>query len=114
MSGVCVVAGGVRGIGAATALRAAQAGYAVGVGYHQHPQRAAEVVDQIRGRGGTAAALAGDVAREADVVAMFDRPNATWDRCARWSTAPASTITAGSTASVPTTSPGCWPSTSRG
>lgn len=68
---VMLVTGGSRGIGAATALAAARAGYAVGVNYLRNRGRAEEVVDAIRVAGGKAVAIGGDVAREDDVVRMF-------------------------------------------
>ena len=72
MSGVVIVTGGSRGIGAATALLAAERGWAVCVNYHRDAAAAKGVVDQIAAGGGRAIAVQGDVAREADVVRMFD------------------------------------------
>src|SRR5436190_11374269 len=71
-AGVMVVTGGGRGIGAATARLAAEHGYAVCVNYRANEKAAWSVVDAIRDAGGRAAAVAGDVAREADVVRVFD------------------------------------------
>jgi NAD(P)-dependent dehydrogenase (short-subunit alcohol dehydrogenase family) len=71
-SGVMLVTGGGRGIGAATSRLAAQRGYAVCVNYKSNGAAAEAVAKEIRGAGGRAVAVAGDVAREADVVAMFD------------------------------------------
>jgi NAD(P)-dependent dehydrogenase (short-subunit alcohol dehydrogenase family) len=68
MSKVMLVTGGGRGIGAATALLAAQRGYAVAVNYLKDGDSAQRVVGQI---GKNAIAVAGDVASEADVVRMF-------------------------------------------
>jgi NAD(P)-dependent dehydrogenase (short-subunit alcohol dehydrogenase family) len=70
--GTLVVTGGGRGIGAATARLAATRGYAVCVNYRRDAAAAASVVDAIRAAGGRALALQGDVAVEADVVALFD------------------------------------------
>jgi NAD(P)-dependent dehydrogenase (short-subunit alcohol dehydrogenase family) len=70
--GVLLITGASRGIGAATALLAAARGYAVGVNY-RHDARAAEaVVHQIEQGGGAAVALQADVARERDVLDMFE------------------------------------------
>ena len=65
---VMLITGGSRGIGAATALLAAQRGYAVAIGYLRNGAAAQRVVDQI---GKNALAVAGDVASESDVVRMF-------------------------------------------
>jgi NAD(P)-dependent dehydrogenase (short-subunit alcohol dehydrogenase family) len=68
---VILVTGASRGIGAATALLAARQGYAVAVNYAVHAQAAEDVVAQIRAAGGRAMAVAADVAREDEVLAMF-------------------------------------------
>ena len=70
--GVMVVTGGARGIGAATARLAARRGYAVCVNYLRNAEAAARVVRDIGTAGGRAVAVAGDVAKEADVVRIFD------------------------------------------
>ena len=71
MNKVLLVTGGSRGIGAATALLAAQQGYAVAVNYTAHAEAAEGVVRQIRAGGGSAIALQADVAQEDQVLAMF-------------------------------------------
>ena len=71
-AGVMIVTGGGRGIGAATARLAAQRGYAVCVNFHSNEAAAQRVVDDIRDIEGRAIALRGDVAREADVIRLFD------------------------------------------
>lgn len=68
---IAVVTGGARGIGAATALRLARAGWGVCVGYHRQHDRAAEVVAACRAEGVPAVAVAGDQARADDVASMF-------------------------------------------
>jgi NAD(P)-dependent dehydrogenase (short-subunit alcohol dehydrogenase family) len=75
---VLLVTGGSRGIGAATALLAAQAGYAVAVNYQSNSLAADEVVRSIRDSGGQAMALQADVSREDEVMAMFARLDAKW------------------------------------
>ena len=70
--GALLVTGAGRGIGAATARLAAERGYAVCVNYRSNRGAADAVVEAIRASGGRAVAIAGDVAREADVLALFD------------------------------------------
>ena len=73
MSANCLVTGGSRGIGRATALLAAQAGWSVTVaGLTEHMGDAQEVVQEIERAGGKANAVACDVTKEQDIVAMFD------------------------------------------
>lgn len=71
MSGVMVVTGGSRGIGAATAMEAARRGFAVCVNYVRSEAAALQVVAAIERAGGRAVAAQGDVAVEADVVRLF-------------------------------------------
>ena len=68
---IALVTGGSRGIGAATAVLAARQGWAVAVNYARNADAAQAVVRRIRQAGGTAIAVQGDVAVEADVMAMF-------------------------------------------
>ncbi len=76
MQPIVLITGGSRGIGAATALLAAQKGYAVAVNYASNLNAADEVVRQIRAMGGTAIAVQADVAVEEQVQAMFERVDA--------------------------------------
>ncbi len=71
MSGVMIVTGGSRGIGAAIVRRAAQDGYAVCVNYHRSADQAQALADDISGAGGSAIAVQADVGSEKDIVAMF-------------------------------------------
>ena len=80
MSKVVLITGGSRGIGAATALLAAKQGYAVAVNYSANSLAADEVVRLIRADGGQAITVQGDVAREADVLAMFEKVDAKFGR----------------------------------
>jgi NAD(P)-dependent dehydrogenase (short-subunit alcohol dehydrogenase family) len=73
---VCLITGASRGIGRATALRAAQAGWRVLINYAGNDAAAAETVAAISAAGGTAHAVRGDVSAEADVGAMFDAAQA--------------------------------------
>jgi NAD(P)-dependent dehydrogenase (short-subunit alcohol dehydrogenase family) len=68
---VLLVTGGSRGIGAATALLAARKGYAVAVNYTRSEAAAQDLVRTIRAAGGRAEAIPGDVADEAQVLALF-------------------------------------------
>jgi NAD(P)-dependent dehydrogenase (short-subunit alcohol dehydrogenase family) len=67
-----VVTGGSRGIGRAVAVRAGGLGWSVGVGYREDRAAAEAVVADVEASGGRAAAFAGDVAVEADVISLFD------------------------------------------
>jgi NAD(P)-dependent dehydrogenase (short-subunit alcohol dehydrogenase family) len=64
---VMVVTGGGRGIGAATALLAAEQGFKVCVNYRQDRDSAVSLAKKISG-----IAVQADVASESDVVRMFD------------------------------------------
>ena len=76
MNKVLLVTGGSRGIGAATALLAAQQGWAVAVNYTANSLAADEVVRQIRASGGQAMSVQADVADEAQVLRMFEHIDA--------------------------------------
>lgn len=69
---VILITGGSRGIGAATAKRAAAAGYRVAINYRRDADAAAAVVEAIRREGGEAVAIGGDVADEGDVIRLFE------------------------------------------
>lgn len=73
---VLLITGASRGIGAATALLAAQRGYAVAVNYAANSLAADDVVRAIRAGGGTAIAVQADVGDEAQVMAMFEKIDA--------------------------------------
>ncbi|MDO8455898.1 MAG: SDR family oxidoreductase [Burkholderiaceae bacterium] len=73
---VVLITGGSRGIGAATALLAAQHGWAVAVNYVANSLAADEVVRQIRASGGTAMSVQADVAVEAQVLRLFEAVDA--------------------------------------
>ncbi len=68
-----IVTGGSRGIGAATALAAAEAGFAVCINYRQQRADAEALVDQIVKSGGKALACQADVSVEAEVERMFSQ-----------------------------------------
>lgn len=71
MSGVLLVTGGSRGIGAAVALQAAREGWKVCVNYQGNKPRADAVVAEIRAGNGAAFAFQADVAVEAEVQALY-------------------------------------------
>ena len=73
MTGVLVVTGGSRGIGAAIARLGGKRGYRVAVNYVQAKERAQEVVDDIRDAGSEAIAIQGDTGSEADMVRLFEQ-----------------------------------------
>ena len=72
MHPVVLVTGGSRGIGAATALLAAQRGFHVAVNYHHNAEAADGVANAIHRSGGKAMVVQADVADESQVAAMFD------------------------------------------
>jgi NAD(P)-dependent dehydrogenase (short-subunit alcohol dehydrogenase family) len=69
---VLLIAGGSRGIGAATAELAAARGYDVAVNYKSNAKEAARVVDAVKSAGGKAVAIPGDMAIEQDIERVFD------------------------------------------
>jgi NAD(P)-dependent dehydrogenase (short-subunit alcohol dehydrogenase family) len=83
-AGVLIVTGGGRGIGAATARLAAKRGYAVCVNYLRDSAAAETVVQDIRGDGGSAVAVAGDVSVEKDVLHLFEECDRSLRAAARW------------------------------
>lgn len=76
MTGLLIVTGGSRGIGAATALRAARDGWDVCVSYRTEAAAADEVAAACRAEGSRATALPADIADEHDVERLFDRAEA--------------------------------------
>lgn len=72
MSRVLLVTGASRGIGAATAVAGARAGYSVAVHYGTHGEEADAVCAKIRSAGGRAIAISGDMASEPNIVRMFE------------------------------------------
>lgn len=68
---VIVVTGGGRGIGAATAVMAAERGHAVVINYHSRVDAAESVASAINSKGGKAIAVPGDVSIPEDVEEIF-------------------------------------------
>lgn len=71
MSKVLIITGAGRGIGAATALRAARDGWAVAVNYQRDDAAAAQVVNAIRAAGGQALAVQADIAMPDQIELLF-------------------------------------------
>ncbi|GAB2912234.1 SDR family oxidoreductase [Paraburkholderia jirisanensis] len=67
-----LITGASRGIGRATALLLGARGWSVGVNYTSNEAAARETASEVEQAGGRAILLAGDVADEAAVIAMFD------------------------------------------
>jgi NAD(P)-dependent dehydrogenase (short-subunit alcohol dehydrogenase family) len=76
MDRILLVTGGARGIGAATARLAGRRGYAVAINYRAAKHAAESLVDEIGRSGGKAIAVQADIAREPDVVRMFEEVDA--------------------------------------
>ncbi|MBO0781057.1 MAG: SDR family oxidoreductase [Ktedonobacteraceae bacterium] len=70
--GAVIVTGASRGIGAAIARLAGAHGFPVAVNFASAEAAAQEVVSQIVAAGGRAIAVQGDVAREEDVIRLFE------------------------------------------
>jgi NAD(P)-dependent dehydrogenase (short-subunit alcohol dehydrogenase family) len=72
VTGLLIITGGSRGIGAATALLAARDGWDVCVGYRNDSAAAEDVAAKCREHGRQAMTQQVDVSVEADVEALFD------------------------------------------
>jgi NAD(P)-dependent dehydrogenase (short-subunit alcohol dehydrogenase family) len=70
---VLLIAGGSRGIGAATARLAGSRGYDVAVNYKSNAKAAASVVDAVTASGGRAVAIQGDMVTEETIERVFDQ-----------------------------------------
>jgi glucose 1-dehydrogenase len=68
-----LVTGASSGIGEAVARHLAQAGAAVVVNYRSEQDEAEKIVQDIQAQGGNAIAIGANVAKEAEVTAMFDQ-----------------------------------------
>jgi NAD(P)-dependent dehydrogenase (short-subunit alcohol dehydrogenase family) len=73
---VLLVAGGSRGIGAATCKMAAARGYDVAVNYNSNANAAASVVEAVKKAGGKSVAIQGDMAREDEIERVFKEAEA--------------------------------------
>ncbi len=72
MKKVAIITGGSRGIGAATTKELAKAGYAVCINYHSAKDKAELLASNINKNGGRAIAVKADVAKEKDILALFE------------------------------------------
>jgi len=75
-----LITGGSRGIGAATALLAADEGYTVVVNYHLNKTAADTVVAAIAANGGAAAAIQADISKEEEVEKLFQETDRKFGR----------------------------------
>jgi len=75
--GTLIVTGGSRGIGAAISRLAAARGYSVAVNYHSNNSSADALVQEIRSRGGQAAAIQADIGNEGDILRLFESSDRT-------------------------------------
>lgn len=75
-----LVTGSSSGIGAATAVRLARAGFDVAVNYNSKRDAAVEVAAACQAEGADTLVLGGDVSQEADVVAMMAAATERWGR----------------------------------
>lgn len=71
MRPVLIVTGASQGIGAAVVRRAAESGYDVVLTYAREHARAESVAEAVTKAGGNAEVVRADVAKEADVLALF-------------------------------------------
>jgi NAD(P)-dependent dehydrogenase (short-subunit alcohol dehydrogenase family) len=67
-----LITGASRGIGAATALIAAQRGYAVCINYKSNASAAQKIAAQINNAGGKAITVAADISIESEVIKLFE------------------------------------------
>jgi NAD(P)-dependent dehydrogenase (short-subunit alcohol dehydrogenase family) len=80
MNKVVLITGGSRGIGAATALLAAERGYDVCISYVSNKDAAQNVVQQIESLGRKALAVKADVSLEPDILNLFETVDKTFSR----------------------------------
>ncbi|ESR24182.1 SDR family oxidoreductase [Lutibaculum baratangense] len=73
MPRIMLVTGGSRGIGAATARLAAEAGYDVAINYATRVDAAEEVADAVRAAGSRAIIVKADMAEEAEILSLFQK-----------------------------------------
>ena len=73
MDKVILITGGSRGIGAATAILAAQQGYRICINYLTDAAAAHEVLAQVHALGAQAIAVRADVSNEEEIISLFTR-----------------------------------------
>lgn len=77
---VAIVAGGSRGIGAATAKRLGAAGWAVAINYRANEAAAGETAAAVEAAGGAVLTVQADTASESDVARLFNEVESAWAR----------------------------------
>lgn len=70
---IVLITGASRGIGAAAAIRFAEAGASLALNYFRHEREAEEIAAQARALGARAITIQGDVSKFEDVRFLFDR-----------------------------------------
>ncbi|HIC44631.1 MAG TPA: SDR family NAD(P)-dependent oxidoreductase, partial [Sulfurimonas sp.] len=70
-TGVALVTGAGRGLGAATALWLARNGYAVCVNYNRNANQAQRIVESIKSDGGKAVAIQADISDAKQIEKLF-------------------------------------------
>lgn len=73
MKKTAVITGSSRGIGAATALKFAELGYNVVINYHNSSEKAINLMNDIRKKGGTAIALKADVSNYDEALYLIKK-----------------------------------------
>jgi NAD(P)-dependent dehydrogenase (short-subunit alcohol dehydrogenase family) len=71
MNKIALITGAGRGIGAATALRLAQAGYAIALNYRVDQAAAEQTAERVRALGVRALVVQADISQEAEVDRLF-------------------------------------------
>ena len=72
MTRTLLITGGASGIGAETARRAATRGYRIAINYRTRETQAEAVAADARAKGADAIVVRADMAREADIVRLFE------------------------------------------
>ena len=70
---VVLITGGSRGIGAETAILAAEKGWNVVISYRSQKDKALEIIKQVEALGQKGLAIKSDVSSEAEVIALFEK-----------------------------------------